>query len=97
MKWFEKLMLKFSDWKKFRKSFSTSRIIIFGFLLVILVGSLLLMLPVSTRGAGGASFPDALFTATSAVCVTGLVVHDTATYWSAVSYTHLTLPTILLV
>lgn len=40
MKWFEKLMLKFSDWKKFRKSFSTSRIIIFGFLLVILVGSL---------------------------------------------------------
>lgn len=65
-----------------KKSFSTFRIIIGGFLLVILTGSLLLMLPVSTRESGGASFPDALFTATSAVCVTGLVVRDTATYWS---------------
>ncbi len=49
---------------------------------VILLGSLLLMLPFSTRQAGGASFQDALFTATSSVCVTGLVVRDTATYWS---------------
>ncbi len=49
---------------------------------VILAGSLLLMLPCSTREAGGASFTDALFTSTSAVCVTGLVVHDTVTYWS---------------
>lgn len=53
-----------------------------GFLLVITVGTLLLMLPCSTRGAGGAPLLDALFTATSATCVTGLVVHDTATYWS---------------
>lgn len=64
------------------RHFSSFQIIILGFLLVILTGSLLLMLPVATVGEGGASFMDALFTATSAVCVTGLVVHDTATYWS---------------
>ena len=40
------------------------------------------MLPVSTQDGKGAIFTDALFTATSAVCVTGLVVQDTATYWS---------------
>ncbi len=40
------------------------------------------MLPQATQDGMGASFSDALFTATSAVCVTGLVVHDTATYWS---------------
>ena len=41
------------------------------------------MLPVSSRQPGGAHFADCLFTATSAVCVTGLVVKDTATYWSS--------------
>ncbi|RHR04847.1 Trk family potassium uptake protein [Pseudoflavonifractor sp. AF19-9AC] len=61
---------------------SPFRIIIFGFLLVILMGSFLLMLPVSTKAGECTSFLDALFTATSAVCVTGLVIHDTATYWS---------------
>lgn len=58
------------------------QIIILGFLSVILIGSLLLMLPLATRSGNGTSFSDALFTATSAVCVTGLVIHDTATYWS---------------
>ena len=58
------------------------QIIITGFAVVILVGTLLLMLPFSTKGMQSAPFHDALFTATSAVCVTGLVVHDTATYWS---------------
>ena len=66
---------------KFR--FSSSQIIILGFAAAILLGSLLLMLPFSTRDGSGAAFSDALFTATSAVCVTGLVVQDTATYWSA--------------
>ena len=59
-----------------------AQIIILGFLLLIAIGTALLMLPVSTAAPGGASFLDALFTATSATCVTGLVVHDTATYWS---------------
>ena len=59
-----------------------AQIIILGFLFLIAVGTALLMLPVSTSGPGGAPFLDALFTATSAPCVTGLVVQDTALYWS---------------
>lgn len=61
---------------------SPFRVIILGFLLVILMGSFLLMLPVSTQEGISTPFLDALFTSTSAVCVTGLVVYDTATYWS---------------
>ena len=68
--------------KKKRLKLTSSRIIILGFAAGILLGSFLLMLPFSTREAGGASFQDALFTAVSACCVTGLVVQDTATYWS---------------
>ena len=59
-----------------------AQIIILGFLFLIAVGTALLMLPVSASGSEGASFLDALFTATSATCVTGLVVQDTALYWS---------------
>ena len=58
------------------------QIIILGFSGVILLGALLLVLPVSSREGDMTTFADALFTATSAVCVTGLVVQDTATYWS---------------
>ena len=61
---------------------TTFQIIALGFALMILIGTLLLMLPVSSREQGGASFSDCLFTATSAVCVTGLVVKDTVTCWS---------------
>ena len=59
-----------------------AQIIILGFLGIILAGALLLMLPVSSQAGVFTPFPNALFTATSATCVTGLVVHDTATYWS---------------
>ena len=70
-------------WQLLHKSNkSPFQIIIFGFLLVILTGSILLMLPLSTREGTVTPFLDALFTSTSAVCVTGLVIHDTATYWS---------------
>ncbi|MDO4521943.1 MAG: potassium transporter TrkG [Eubacteriales bacterium] len=58
------------------------QLIIMGFLAIILLGSLLLMLPIASVKQGSANFADSLFTATSAVCVTGLVVHDTATYWT---------------
>lgn len=61
---------------------SSSQIILLGFLLVIAVGTLLLMLPFATQDGEGAVLIDALFTATSCVCVTGLVVQNTATYWS---------------
>ena len=63
-----------------KRHFTSFQIISLGFLIVILTGSFLLMLPISTNGPGGASFWDSLFTATSAVCVTGLVLHDTAQY-----------------
>ena len=65
-----------------KKRTSPFQIIILGFLLVILAGSFLLMLPISTKQRIWTPFVDALFTSTSAVCVTGLVLHDTATYWS---------------
>lgn len=55
-----------------------------GFAGVILIGALLLMLPFCAADGRVTPFPDTLFTATSAVCVTGLVVRDTATHWSAV-------------
>lgn len=58
------------------------RIIAGGFAGAVAIGTGLLSLPVSTTGAGRASFVDALFTATSAVCVTGLVTVDTGSYWS---------------
>lgn len=64
------------------KQLTSSQIIILGFALLILAGALLLTLPIATRGPGHASFWDALFTSTSASCVTGLVVQDTGTYWS---------------
>ncbi len=61
---------------------TSSQIIVLGFLGAILLGAFLLMLPISTADGKGATFADAVFTATSATCVTGLVVQDTATYWS---------------
>ena len=64
------------------KIFSASRTIIFGFLSVILVGTLLLMLPISSNTGQTTPFVDCLFTATSSTCVTGLIVYDTATHWS---------------
>ena len=64
------------------KKITSSQIIVLGFLGAILLGALLLMLPFSTADGKGASYTDALFTATSATCVTGLIVQDTATYWS---------------
>ena len=62
---------------------SSFQIIILGFAGVIVLGGLILMLPIASQGRVWTSFGDALFTSTSAVCVTGLVVQDTATYWSA--------------
>ena len=68
-------------YRKFR--LSSFQIIILGFAGVILVGALMLMLPISTTEGCVTPFNKALFTATSAVCVTGLVVQDTGSYWSA--------------
>ena len=61
---------------------SSFQIIILGFAGGILLGAVLLMLPLSTTAGCVTPFHEALFTATSAVCVTGLVVQDTGSYWS---------------
>ena len=64
------------------KKMTQTQMIVVGYLLLILLGSILLMLPVSSRDGNMTSFADALFTSTSASCVTGLVVQDTYLHWS---------------
>lgn len=59
-----------------------TRIIVISFLLIILFGTLLLILPISSKNREFTPVLDSLFTATSATCVTGLVIHDTGAYWS---------------
>lgn len=59
-----------------------TQIIALGFLLIILLGTLLLMLPIASRDGQVTPFFDCLFTATSATCVTGLVVVDTYRHWT---------------
>lgn len=70
------------DVKRKKLHFSSPQMIILGFIFVNLTGCLLLMLPSSTVDRVWTSFSDALFTSTSAICVTGLIIHDTASYWS---------------
>lgn len=65
-----------------KRRLSSFQIILLGFAGVILLGAFLLTLPISSKAREWTSFIDALFTSTSAVCVTGLVVFDTATHWS---------------
>ncbi|MBO4460711.1 MAG: Trk family potassium uptake protein [Clostridiales bacterium] len=65
-----------------KKRLSTFQTILLGFAALVLLGALLLMLPISSAEGVVTPFDEAFFTATSAGCVTGLVVHDTATYWS---------------
>lgn len=61
---------------------SFTRIVAAGYFILLLVGTFLLMLPVSAVSGEWTPFPDALTTATSASCVTGLIVYDTFTHWS---------------
>ena len=63
---------------KFFKKVSPGRIIVLGFFSVIIIGTILLKLPISIRDGVVVSWVDALFTSTSAVCVTGLIAIDTA-------------------
>ena len=61
---------------------TTYKLVALTFFALILIGAVLLMLPAASAGVESLSFVDALFTATSAVCVTGLVVVDTGTYFT---------------
>lgn len=66
-----------------KRQLTSFQMIVLGFAGVILLGALLLMLPISSGDGIVTDFRDALFTATSAVCVTGLVVKNTGSYWSS--------------
>ena len=68
--------------KRDRPLLSTTQIIMLSFLVVILVGSVLLALPISTKSGESVGYLDALFTATTSTCVTGLVTLPTVTTWS---------------
>ena len=68
-------MMKISD-------LSSAQILVMGYFIVIITGTILLMLPIATSGSQGLNFVDALFTATSATCVTGLIVVNTAAVFS---------------
>lgn len=58
------------------------QIIILGIIAINIIGAIILTLPVSSKSGEGTNFLDALFTSASAVCVNGLVINDTGTYWS---------------
>lgn len=61
---------------------SFTRVVAAGYFILLLIGTFLLMLPVSSKTGEWTSFPDALTTATSSSCVTGLIVFDTFSHWS---------------
>jgi len=82
----EKNMLRV--WKHVRKlHLSTTQIIAITFAGIILLGAVLLSLPLSSRSGASCGFFPALFTATSATCVTGLVLFDTWSQWSGFGQT----------
>lgn len=65
-----------------RIKMTPTRLLVLGYLTIIIIGTVLLLLPIATKGEENASFIDALFASVSASCVTGLVIHDTYMYWS---------------
>ncbi|HAB61554.1 MAG TPA: potassium transporter KtrB, partial [Lachnospiraceae bacterium] len=62
--------------------FSTTQMIVFGFLAAILIGTALLMLPFATKPGETTTLIDAMFTATTSICVTGLVTVNTLSHWT---------------
>lgn len=70
--------IKYNIWR----TISPMKLILGGYLLIILAGTALLMLPTATKGSGSTGLSDCFFTATSATCVTGLIRFDTYTHWT---------------
>jgi len=64
---------------RIKKQFTTTQIIAYGFLVAILVGSVLLTLPIASRSGHSTPYVDALFTSTTSICVTGLATVTTFT------------------
>lgn len=67
---------------RFKRRMSVWRYLSLGYFLTILIGAILLILPISSSSGEMTNFLDALFTATSATCVTGLIVYETGVHWS---------------
>ena len=65
-----------------KRDISTTQMIAFGFLVAIIIGSILLTLPICAANGKATNYMDALFTATTATCVTGLTTVTTATHWN---------------
>src|SRR3989338_6904392 len=65
-----------------KRQFSPIQLVVMSYLIVILLGAIFLAMPFASRTGQSTNFVDSLFTSTSAVAVTGLVVKDTSTYWS---------------
>ena len=78
----ERIQVMFRILSAFRR-LNSFQIIVLGFAFVILLGAGILMLPVSSADGSWTPFVNALFTSVTSVCVTGLVVCDTGTYWSS--------------
>lgn len=78
--------MKFPDFLKGKK-LNAPQVVVLGFLLLILTGAILLNTPFATTNGEIIGFENAIFTSTSAVCVTGLVVVDTGTYWNTFGQT----------
>jgi trk system potassium uptake protein TrkH len=76
------LQEKNNNLKALSKFFTPTRLIVFGFIFIIILGAFLLSLPISNNDRHFFNFGDALFTAVSATCVTGLIVVDTATQFN---------------
>lgn len=76
------MVKQLSRFGKLRIRLSSAQIVVLGFAALILFGTILLCLPISSAQRQFTPFLDSLFTATTSVCVTGLVVQDTGTYWS---------------
>ena len=72
----------FAEIKRREKRMSAAQVIAIGFFIIIAVGTILLMLPISSRSGEWTNPLSAMFTAASATCVTGLVVVDTYQYWN---------------
>ena len=81
--------------KKQRVKLNATQIIAIGFAVIILLGAALLNLPAASRSGQSCGFFPALFTATSATCVTGLVLFDTYTQWSVFGQVVIITPYIL--
>ena len=74
--------MRFIESKQKKHKLSVAQFLALGYLITIVIGTILLLLPIATKSGQTTSLIDAIFTATSATCVTGLIPFDTFTHWT---------------